>query len=229
MAEQKKTNETMNVEEALTQSEAFLIKNKKGIIGVVVAIVVIIAAVVLYKHFYSTPREEKAQAALFKGQEYFEAGSYDEALKGDSIGYTGFLKVCEDYSGTRAANLAKAYAGLCYAHTGNYEEALGMLQDFNGDDQMVSPAIKGAIGNCYAQLGQSDKAVEMLKKAADEADNNTLSPIFLQQAGQLLVAEKKYDEAVAVYTVIKDKYFRSYQAMSIDKYIEQANLLKQGK
>lgn len=229
MAEQKKTNEAMNVEEALTQSEAFLIKNKKGIIGVVAAIVVVIAAVVLYQHFYSNPREEKAQAALFKGQEYFEAGLYGEALNGDSIGYAGFLKVCEDYSGTKAANLAKAYAGLCYAHTGSYEEALNMLQDFNGNDQMVSPAIKGAIGNCYAQLGQSDKAVEMLKKAADEADNNTLSPIFLLQAGQLLVKDGKYDDAVAVYTVIKDKYFRYYQAMSVERYIEQANLLKQGK
>lgn len=29
MAEQKKTNEALNVEDALTQSEAFLIKNKR--------------------------------------------------------------------------------------------------------------------------------------------------------------------------------------------------------
>ena len=37
MAEQKKANEALNVEEALSQSEAFLIKNKKAIIGAVVA------------------------------------------------------------------------------------------------------------------------------------------------------------------------------------------------
>lgn len=30
MAEQKKANEALNVEEALSQSEAFLIKNKKS-------------------------------------------------------------------------------------------------------------------------------------------------------------------------------------------------------
>ncbi len=30
MAEQKKTNEALNVEDALTQSEAFFIKNKKS-------------------------------------------------------------------------------------------------------------------------------------------------------------------------------------------------------
>ena len=45
---------------------------------------------------------------------------------------------------------------------------------------MVAPAMKGAMGNCYAQLGQLDKASSMLLKAADEADNTTLSPIYLK-------------------------------------------------
>ena len=43
MAEQKKANEALNVEEALSQSEAFLIKNKKAIIGAVVAVIIIVA------------------------------------------------------------------------------------------------------------------------------------------------------------------------------------------
>ena len=165
MAEQKKTNEALNVEDALTQSEAFFIKNKKAIIGAVVAVIIIIAGVVMYKNLYADPREEKAQAALFKGQEYFEADAYAQALN-------------------------------------------------------------GAMGNCYAQLGQLDKAASMLLKAANEADNNSLSPIYLLQAGEILVKQGKYDDAIQAYTTIKDKYFRSYQAMDIDKYIEQAKLLK---
>ena len=226
MAEQKKTNEHLNVEDALTESEAFLIKNKNTIIGAILAIIIIIAGIVMYKNLYAEPREEKAQAALFKGQEYFEDDAFAEALNGDSIGYVGFIKIADQYSGTDAANLAKAYAGICYAHLGKYEEAVKDWRSFNGDDQMVAPAILGAMGNCYAQLGQLDKASSMLLKAADEADNNTLSPIYLKQAGEILVKQGKYDDAVKAYTYIKDKYFRSYQAMDIDKYIEQAKLMK---
>ena len=191
MAEQKKANEALNVEEALSQSEAFLIKNKKAIIGAVVAVIIIVAGIVMYKNLYAEPREEKAQAALFKGQEYFEADLYEQALNGDSIGFAGFAKIADEYSGTKAANLAKAYMGICYAH-----------------------------------LGQLDKAASMLLSAADEADNNSLSPIYLQQAGEILVKQGKYDDAIKAYTKIKDKYFRSYQSMDIDKYIEQAKLLK---
>ena len=226
MAEQKKTNEALNVEEALTQSEAFLIKNKKTIIGVVVAIIVIVAGVTMYKNLYAAPREEKAQAALFMGQQYFESNNFEQALNGDSIGYAGFLKVAEEYSGTKAANLAKAYAGICYAKLGKTQEAIDALNGFDADDQMVAPAIKGTIGNCYAQLGDLDKAASTLLEAANQADNNTLSPIFLMQAGEILVKQGKYDEAIQAYTTIKDKYFASYQAMNIDKYIEQAKLLK---
>ena len=226
MAEQKNQNEHLNVEDALTQSEAFLIKYKNAIIGGVVAVIIIVAGFIMYKNLYAEPREEKAQAALFKGQEYFEQDAFEQALNGDSIGYTGFLKVADDYSGTKAANLAKAYAGICYAQLGKYEEAVKMLDSFNGKDQMVAPAILGAAGNCYAQLGQLDKAASTLLSAADKADNNTLSPIFLIQAGEILEKQGKYDDAVNAYTKIKDKYFQSYQAMDIDKYIEQAKLMK---
>lgn len=226
MAEQKKTNnEALNVEETLTQAEAFLVKNKKAIIGAIVLVALIIVGVVLFKN-YQEKVEVKAQAALFKGQEYFEASAYEEALNGDSIGFVGFLKVADDYSGTKAANLAKAYAGICYAHLGKYEDAISQLDSFDGDDQMVAPALKGAMGNCYAQLGQLDKAASLLLKAAAEADNNSLSPIYLQQAGEILVKQGKYDEAIKAYTTIKEKYFRSYQSLNIDKYIEQAKLLK---
>ena len=226
MAEQKNQNEHLNVEDALTQSEAFLIKYKNAIIGGVVAVIIIVAGFIMYKNLYAEPREEKAQAALFKGQEYFEQDAFEQALNGDSIGYTGFLKVADDYSGTKAANLAKAYAGICYAQLGKYEEAVKMLDSFKGKYQIFAPAILCAAGNFYAQLGQLDKAASTLMSAADKADNNTLSPIFLMQAGEILVKQGKYDDAVDAYTKIKDKYFQSYQAMDIDKYIEQAKLMK---
>ena len=226
MADKKNHHESLNVEEALSVSEAFIVKHKTAIIGFVAGVIILVAGALAYKHLYAEPREEKAQAAIFKGQEYFEQDAYDMALNGDSLGYQGFLKIADQFSGTSTANLAKAYAGICYKNLGKFDEALIHVESFDGDDQMVAPAILGATGNCYAELGQLDKASSILLKAADEADNNTLSPIFLMQAGEILVKQGKFDDAVTAYTKIKDKYFQSYQAMDIDKYIERAKLLK---
>lgn len=226
MAEQDKQEQKLNVEDALSLSEAYLIKNKKGIIGGIVAVIIIIAAFFAYKYLYLAPREEKAETAIFKGEEYFGQDAYETALNGDSIGYKGFIKIANEFSGTKTANLAKAYAGICYAQLGKYSEAQKYLSDFDGDDQMVSPAILGALGNCYAQLNQLDKAVSTLQDAAKKADNNTLSPVYLLQAGLIMEQQGKYADAITTYTSIKDKYFNSYQAMDIDKYIERATALK---
>lgn len=228
MANQKNQNakEHLNVEDALTQSEAFIIKNRKLIIGVVAGIVIVIAAVLMYKNLYSEPRENKAQAALVSAQSYFEMDAYEQALNGDSINSTGFLEVANQYSGTKAANLARAYAGISYMKLGDYDKAIKEMDKFNGKDQMVAPAVLGAIGNCYAELEQLDKASSYLVKAADKADNNSLSPIYLIQAGGILEKQGKYDDAVKAYTKIKEKYFQSFQAMDIDKYIERAKLQK---
>ncbi len=222
MAEQKHTN----VEDALTQSETFIIKNKKSILASVIAIIIIIAGIIVYNNVYKSPRETKAQAALFGGEDLFMQNNFAQALNGDSLGTVGFLNVIDQYSGTKAANLAKAYAGICYAQLGDYNKAISYLDSFKSSEKMVSAAILGAAGNCYAQLGQLDKAAATLVKAADRSDSNTLSPIYLQQAGEIYVKLGKYNDAIKAYTTIKNKYFQSYQAMNIEKYIEQASLLK---
>ena len=207
----------------LNSSESFLLKNKKVIVACVIAIIVIVAGVSLFQTYYSGPRAEKASTALAKGQQLFMEEQYEKALKGDSTGFAGFLSVAEEYGSTDAGNLAKLYAGLCYAKLEKWEEAAAWIDKFSPkDDQMISPAAEGALGNVYAHQNQLDKAVEQLKKAAKHADNSTLSPLFLLQAGEILESQDKKEEALKLYQEIKDKYFDSYQAGLIDKYIERA-------
>lgn len=224
MAEQKHTQDPLDMEEALSTSEAFLIKYKGRILGTIAAVVIIIAGFMGYKHFISDPNEVKASEVLFKGEQYFGVDNFETALNGDSIGYKGFLKVADEFSGTAAGNLANAYAGICYAQLGKYEDAVKYLDKFSAKDQLVSPAILGTIGNCYAEMGQLDKAAGTLLKAADKADSQALSPIYLIQAGQLFEKLGKNSEAVKAYTLVKEKYFNSYQSMDIDKYIERASI-----
>ncbi|MEJ8763478.1 tetratricopeptide repeat protein [Phocaeicola sp. HCN-40430] len=224
MTEKKHTQDPLNVDEALSTSEAFLLKNKNLLLGIVAAIVVIVAGVLGYKHFISAPKELKAAEAIFKGEQYFGADNYEIALNGDSTGYAGFVKLADEFSGTDAGNLANAYAGICYAQLGKYEDAIKFLDKFSADDYFVAPAIIGTLGNCYAQVGQLDKAAATLLKAADKANSVSLSPIYLLQAGQILEKQGKNAEAVEAYKQIKTKYANSYQAMDIDKYIERASI-----
>jgi len=226
MAVQIKNEQSKGITDTFGKSGEFILVNKKKIAYIIIAILVVISGYFGYKYLYIQPLEAKAETAIFKGENYFGADDYGQALNGDNQGYIGFLKITEKYSGTKTANLANAYAGICYAHMGKFQDALKYLNKFKSDDAMVAPEIIGAIGNCYAELNQLDKAVSNLHDAATKADNNTLSPIYLIQAGLILEQQGKYKDAVNDYQQIKDKYSNSYQAMDIDKYIERATALE---
>ena len=219
--------------ESLNIREAFFLKNKKVILGAVIAIIVVIAGIFVYMTQISGPREEKASTMLGKGQTYFNNEMFDQALNGDGAGYVGFTKIANDYSGTKAANLANLYAGLCYANLGKWSEAEKSLDAFSSKgDQMISPAAEAALGDAYAHLNQLDKAVDAFKKAASMADdkaddgtNNSLSPTFIIKAGEILESQGKKDEALKLYQDAKKKYVNSMlvQSNEIDKYIERAS------
>ena len=221
----------IDVNETLNKSEAFFNKNKKTIIISMVALMAIIAGIFLYQAYVSGPREDKASTALGKGQEYFMSEQFDKALNGDGAGYTGFLKIISDYGSTDAGNLAKLYAGLCYANLDKWNDAIKYLDEYSpANDAMVSPAALAALGNAYAHTNQLDKAVSSLEKAADKADkqgkdgiNNSLSPTFRLQAALILESQGKNDEALKKYEEIKKKYTNSslVQSQEIDKYIQR--------
>ena len=209
------------VEETLSKHEAFFLKYQKQIIGAVVAFVVIVAGCILYHNYVSVPNTQKANTTLAKGQEYFANEQFDKALNGDSTGFVGFAKLASELGGD-AGNLANLYAGLCYAQLDKWQEAANYLEKFDGaDDSMISPAAIGALGNVYAHLNQLDKAVTNLKKAAEKADNNSLSPTFLIQAGEILESQGKKADALKLYQQVKEKYFNSMQYQTIDAYIER--------
>ncbi len=223
MAKNQQPQDSLNVEKSINASEAFFQKYKKALLCGIAAVVVIIAGIVVYDNYVAAPREDKAGTALAKGQEYFGMEQFDKALTGDSLGYPGFVAIADNYSGTDAANLANLYAGLCYARLDKWNEAAASLEKFDTKgDKMISPAAEGTLGNAYAHLNQPDKAVAHLKKAAEKADNNSLSPTFLIQAGEILESQGKKDEALKLYQEIKQKYFNSMQYQTIDKYIERA-------
>ena len=201
-------------------------KNLRKIVICVGAVVAIVVAVGLWIT-YAGNRIQKAAEALYPSEQLFQQGQYEKALNGDGQQVLGLIEVAKQCGSTKAGNVAKLYAGLAYAQLGNLEEAEKYLKDFDTKgDEMISPAAIGALGNVYAQMEQNDKAVETLVKAAKKASNVVLSPLFLVQAGEILEAEGKADEALKLYEEVKAHYAASQQGQEIDKYIERVKVGK---
>jgi len=211
-----------NVGEILSKTDVFVDKYLKQTIIAVVAVILIVVGIFAFRHYYILPKAGEAQTAIAQAQNYFESQQWDLALNGDSIGAIGFLELIDEYSGTSAANLAQAYAGICEYNLKNYESALMHFKKYKGKDQLFSAEIIGAIGDCEANLGNLEAAAKQFEKAAVQINSSFLSPMYWNKAGVIYNRLGDYKKALSAFQTIKTKYPQSQEAMSVDKYIEQA-------
>lgn len=204
------------VQQSLNKFELFFEDHQKGIgIGFLV-IIVAIALGWLIKTQYFNPLQDEAQKEIFQAQYYFEADSFNLALNGDGIN-SGFLKVIDEYSGTKAGQLARYYAGVCYFKLADYDNAKKLLAEFSSDDEALQTMAIGLIGDAEVELGNDDAAIAQFKKAAEKG-NKITAPIFLEKLGVMYEKQGKPDDAIAAYTKLKD-YPQSPQAQLADKLI----------
>lgn len=215
-----------NIGEALTSSEQFIEKNQKAIMIGLGVIVLVVLAILAYHNLYMKPKNESAQAAIYKGERYFQNEQDSLALFGNGNDYIGFEEVINQFGGTKTADLARAYAGISYSRLGDNEKALHYLNKFKGGDKLITPAITGAIGDVYMNLGESEKAANNFVKAAKAANDNMLSPIYYKKAGLAYLHAQNYSKATEIFEMLKKTYMNSPEGQEADKYIEQIKLSK---
>jgi len=209
----------VNIVEASEGAQDFLEKNQNLILGAIAGLAIIVGGYFAYVNLYQQPRQDEAVEQMFQAQFQFEQDSFALALSNPGGGYGGFLDIIDNYSGTKAANMAKYYAGVCYLNLGQYESAVEYLEGFNAHGE-VTPIMKyGALGDAYSELGDLDKAAGMYRKAAKAEDNDVLTPYYLKKLGMLLEYQQDNDGALKAYKEIKENYPTSPDAQNIDKYI----------
>jgi tetratricopeptide (TPR) repeat protein len=211
------------VESALTRTERFFEENQKAIIRVVTVLLALTAIFLGLKRFYLLPRENEARAQMFVAEQYFETDSFNLALYGDG-NYSGFIEIIDDYTLTKAANLAQYYTGISYLRLGEYEDALDYLKKFRSKDKMVAPIAEGAKGDACIELGEMEKGLEYYLKAAGKSKNNFTTPIYLMKAAQVYEHLQEYKKALELYEQIKADFIEYARNNNIDKYIARVQV-----
>jgi tetratricopeptide (TPR) repeat protein len=212
-----------NVEETLTRTEQLLEENYKPLLIGLAVLVVLVGGAWLGR-MYLSKKNDEAQSQMFQAQKYLEMDSLNLALNGDG-NYLGFADIASEYKFTKAGNLARYSAGICNLHMGNYDEAIKYLDKYSKKDKVIGSIAIGATGDAYVELGNTEKGITKYLEAADFAENQFNSPLYLMKAAELYEMSGKYAEALELYQKIKNKYPTSTEGVTIDKYIARALLL----
>lgn len=213
----------------ISKSEQFIENNKKVIIGVAVAIVVVVIAIFGVKKFILEPREQKANEAIFVAEQYLAQGDFNSALYGDSTSTdrfgVGLLQVIDKYGSTKAGKRAKFEAAVCFLRLGQYQDALKYAGKYNGKDQLT-PVIDEMIkGDAEVEQGNNDAAIKHYNKAAKMDDNPITAPFALFKAGIVYLMLEQNSKAVECFQNVKDNYPESTLSTEMDGFISYAQAI----
>jgi tetratricopeptide (TPR) repeat protein len=204
----------------------FLQKNQNKILIAVSSIVLLIVGWYGYNEYVKKPNEEKAADALYKSQQYFTVDSARLVLNGDGQS-KGALYVMRTFSGTKAANLAKFYAGISYLHLGEFANAVKYLEDFSTDAPQIQLLAYGNLGDAYSELNKKDQAVDSYLKAAHHFEKDeSNSAEYLFRAALLQETSGKTKEALELYKELKEKFPKTEKGYQADKYINRLSIEK---
>lgn len=199
----------------------FVKKYQKTLTYTLVLVVILIAGFFGYTELYQKPREAKAADALYTAEKYFAVDSSNLVLNGDGAS-KGVLYVIKEFSGTKAANLAKYYAGISYFRLNDFNKSIEYLKDFSTNAKQIQAIAYGTIGDAYAELKQNDEAVTYYKKAGNHfPEDDAISAEYLFRAAAFLELNGKNDDAIELYNTIKKKYPKTEKGFMADKYINR--------
>ncbi|MBS1654720.1 MAG: tetratricopeptide repeat protein [Bacteroidetes bacterium] len=204
----------------IKKAKDFWTRYSKSLTIAAVAIIVLGGGYYGYKNFIQKPKEEKAQDAMFKAEEFYRTDSANLALNGQGTSY-GFLKIMSKFSGTDAANLAHFYAGDCYIKLGDNNNAIKYLKDFSTSDKPVQARAYKLMADAYGDMGKFQDAVDYYKKAANEfTDDQENTSEYLFLAANCAHFKLKDDkQAKELFQELNDKYPNTRRGFESVKYL----------
>jgi predicted negative regulator of RcsB-dependent stress response len=222
------------LDETASISEQWIEKNSKALFIALIAIVVVFLGYLGYTKYVVEPSETEASNELAFPRRYFDeaatAGTGIDSLLTLGLeganGKYGFLNVADKFSGTEAGNLANYYAGVSYLQMKKYDKAIEYLSKFDSDDEMLGPVALGAIGDAFADINQSEDALNYYEQAASKKSNEFTTPLFLFKAGETAMELKDFSKAESLFNKIKENYSKSDQGRDIEKFIAAAKYAK---
>ncbi|WP_411031534.1 tetratricopeptide repeat protein [Spongiimicrobium sp. 3-5] len=218
------------LDQSASKTEEWVSRNQNYILGVIGVIAVGVLGYLAYNQFVQKPKETNAANEMYYPQQYFDQALssttakdslYTLALNG-AEGKYGFLDIIDEYSGTKAANLANYASGMAYLNMQKYQEAINYLENFSSDDAILGALAKGSIGDAFMQLDQPSEALVYYEKAVAHSDNDYTAPKFLYKAGTAALELNQKDKALSSFERIKEEFSDSDEARTIDVFIGMA-------
>ena len=192
--------------------------NTKQVYTVLTIVVVIIAGIV----FYTMSQKEKKQNAMIeltKVQDVYSSGAYQQAINGDSLGYSkGLLYIVNEYGSTESGEVAKIMLANSYYYLNDYGNAERYYNDYSGSDVILKAASIAGIAAVKEAQGNFVEAAQKYEEAAGVSEEVAVNDEYLYAAARNYSLANNVNEYKRVSGMLKSEYPQSTYIFKLQRY-----------
>jgi len=189
-------------------------RNKNQVLIIAGAIAVIVVGIILFTSKRSSQNEEAA-VALTKIRPSYEAGNFQAAINGDSLGNKGLLFIVNEYGSSENGQLAKLLLANSYYGLRDFQNALKYFDDFGGSNKLSKVAAITGIASVKEAQNDYVGAAKEFERAANYDKENPFRDEYLFYAGKDYALGNDKASAKKIFDQLKNDFPKS-------KYISQS-------
>ena len=209
--------------------------SKKTIKGVAYACAALVVVCAIAIGWYTIDRKnaEKADDAIGQADIEYLSPALFGSVGNDSIALEKYMAAAE--AGHKSGDRAALQSAIMLYQKKDYEKAIEYLDKASSSSSIIEAGRYTLMGDCYANLGQLDKAKDAFRKAYSAADKNPqIAPFILVKEANIYRELKDYKAEYNAYETVIYQYPAYYNQLvksriDLRKYAERAKASMENK
>lgn len=198
------------LQSAVAESSIFFEEHKTTLIAVIVGVLVLAAAIIGWR-VWQSKKSVEGQQLLGSAIALYESGNYRSALDGTDT-TPGLTEIANDFGGATGEQ-ARFLAADAHFRLGEYDEALALFEDYDGDGLLAASALAGQAA-VHEQKGDNARAGALYREAATSFDSPASTPRYYLDAARTFAAAGDAPAAEAALQAVIDDYADSPEAVT---------------
>lgn len=201
----------------------FFEKNKKHVYTALTILVIAVAGIILLVNKRKA-NNDIAGVELQQINSIYNAGNYQQAINGDSLGMSkGLQYIVDEYGSTENGELAKVMLANSYLATRDFDKAETYFKDYSGSNDILKVAATAGLAAVYEAKGNYADAAKQFEKAANMDKNNPFIDQYLFYAGKNYFRADDLTEAKKTFEKLKEDFPKSKYNSESERYKASIN------
>jgi len=196
----------------------FFEKNKKHVYTALTIVVLIVAGIILMVN-KKKANNEIASIEVSKIQQVYNAGNFQQAINGDSLGYSkGLQYIVNEYGSTENGEMAKIMLANSYYSLRDFDNAEKYYKDYSGGNKILKVAAAAGLASVMEAKNNYADAARQFEKAAGMDKENPFVDQYLFYAAKNYYRANDFEKAKKLFDRLKEDFPKSRFNQEPERY-----------